>query len=1090
MLEEIAIFDDSDVQDQKGECEQKQLSPPLKDNTIRSLNRPYACDFCSASYTTQSSLMRHQKDKHFKGYSNIEHEDSKSYSIERKGESTSNTIEIPINQTIDNVGIMAEIKDANILTNKSEESALESLVRQEMEAFNSVIRLTRSILNSSDEEDDGQDLSELANRYLPVETSKEKRHVLTSLPSEVNCSQKISERPKEELSFSCKICLMTFDRKFQLKHHKWRMHKKRNNNAIQENKTSFQSFVCDNCGKVFSSESCLRKHSIKIHKVRYPCGNCRLSFRKHIDLLKHKRLHDPKRKYPCDVCQLRYIDQNNLDKHKKRTHLKITTTPHDEESFITESQTKNSVPLGFKSDVLDCESPTVKTSNEEEMIKNNFINFDKVQYNCDVCAKTFSSESCLQKHTQNVHKVKYACDNCRLSFRKHKDLLKHKRLHDPMREYPCDICHLRFGGQKNLDDHSKRTHSKITMSPSVEEKLDVVLKLKDVQAPINIEPGAFWAEKLSLGTSSKDEIIKTNLNNVDEIKYNCDICKQTFGKKKMLWKHKRLHDLTRKFACDNCSLRYGSQSHLIYHKKRCIKTSKTFTTLDNSFRDNTSTRDTNSLKMKIFKVDQSYTVDDISGISKIGSVNQEVKISIDDDSFHPLPYLDKVKAESQSFSCDDCDKSFNLQEQLKFHKINAHITISDSAIEREYGRKYSCDECQKSFDNFDSLTNHRRFHDPMRKYPCSICSLRFERKDHLKRHKKNIHENEHCREWKRKYSCDECKKSFKNFESLTKHRRLHDPERKFPCNICSLRFDKKNGLERHRKKIHTSHTEFNGKSTVIVENIMTPTVQTLDQNQCLDDNIDLKNKQSFHSQSQEYSFSCNICEMRFSGMEPLANHQRIHDPKREFPCDTCSFRFTKKEHKERHEKLVHPISKDNIKSSIFTGLLDTNIKFRCDICLQDYNSQKSLRKHKIRTHFRGRKSYCCTQCVKSFYDFESLTKHNKLHDPNRKYPCDLCSLRYKDNYQLARHKKNFHSFTSPFGYNIYAQSNRSEYLRVKQETLDEDDRVEDSIGIGEAYDYEDSMIYVAEDNIQDDILLDNDICEDVHCKDPLDTSTY
>jgi hypothetical protein len=95
---ENTIFDDSDVHHQKGESEQKQLAPSLKENTIKSINRQYACDLCSASYTTQSSLIRHQKGKHLKDKeitivcdSKVEHKERQSCLNEKEDESISKT---------------------------------------------------------------------------------------------------------------------------------------------------------------------------------------------------------------------------------------------------------------------------------------------------------------------------------------------------------------------------------------------------------------------------------------------------------------------------------------------------------------------------------------------------------------------------------------------------------------------------------------------------------------------------------------------------------------------------------------------------------------------------------------------------------------------------------------------------------------------------------------------------------------------------------------------------------------------------------------------------------------------------------------
>ena len=78
------------------------------------------------------------------------------------------------------------------------------------------------------------------------------------------------------------------------------------------------------------------------------------------------------------------------------------------------------------------------------------------------------------------------------------------------------------------------------------------------------------------------------------------------------------------------------------------------------------------------------------------------------------------------FKCDNCDKAYGDNKQLKRHFKSVHE-----------GWKHYCNLCGKSFSYVESLKRHRDGHN--QKFECNACPKVYPIKDCLSRHVKNCH---------------------------------------------------------------------------------------------------------------------------------------------------------------------------------------------------------------------------------------------------------------------------------------------------------------------------------------------------------------
>lgn len=338
-------------------------------------------------------------------------------------------------------------------------------------------------------------------------------------------------------------------------------------------------------------------------------------------------------------------------------------------------------------------------------------------------------------------------------------------------------------------------------------------------------------------------------------------------------------------------------------------------------------------KFEVTMVDTIETTAD--GNLQIVSINEEY---LEDAEYDEMPKSEPADKSDDGvvYTCNVCDRSFPLAQQLAIHRKNH---------DRE--RNHPCDSCDRSFFTKYDLAKHVLTHTKQKDYTCIVCKKSFSRSTLLYRHEK-IHTDPKIP----RHQCEECDRVYLNALDYEKHILIHTKNRRFECNYCDKRFAFKQGLERHQT-IHDNESQPHG---------------------------------------------CLYCDLRFPSAARLQRHlSNEHAGKRPFPCSKCSKRFMLSHHLYRHMRTTHhyqqvsyqcPQCEEEFttREELFNHCTEhVEDCLVCPLCKASFESPSQAAEH-IQLHESSDMHYC-DYCNLIFMNMPDLNQHFIDEHSN-----ELCSI--------------------------------------------------------------------------------------------------
>ncbi|KAI4463067.1 zinc finger and scan domain-containing [Holotrichia oblita] len=329
--------------------------------------------------------------------------------------------------------------------------------------------------------------------------------------------------------------------------------------------------------------------------------------------------------------------------------------------------------------------------------------------------------------------------------------------------------------------------------------------------------------------------------------------------------------------------------------------------------------------------------------------NDDIKIEIHDNDIMGNNDINVENELNISFICNKCHKTFENEEDLEFHKNECVC--------------YKCSECGEVFFTEDEQDRHFQMHTTTKSYSCEKCYQSFKTQSELKYHIR--------RHIDKSITCNICLKTYPSFQSLQKHKIVHELLRKrYRCDMCNKSFTTSHLFKIHRNLRHK------------------------EQHKCKICNqvFNLYYSLRRHMYNKHYKpFICETCGLRCSAKSVLVEHIRVHTGERPFKCEACGKGFAQKSTLTVHIRCVHETAKP----------------FVCEICGKTFAVNGSLTKH-MRVHTNPvEKTIPCSYegCNKMFNTERAASKHRLRHTADKRHKCTLCDKTFLDTPGLKRHMR-------------------------------------------------------------------------------------
>ncbi|XP_048775806.2 transcription factor IIIA-like isoform X2 [Ostrea edulis] len=247
------------------------------------------------------------------------------------------------------------------------------------------------------------------------------------------------------------------------------------------------------CGESFSTFTALKKHIVRIHKLRpYKCSytGCRKAFQKHQHLKVHEFDHTHVNPFVCPVegCGLSFRWPNVLKRHSK-------------------------VHEGYPCDVEGCDM-VLKTWTLLRKHKTHQHVFE-----CKECGASFRQSNMFHQHmkTHLKERTLLFCprEGCQRSYMDKRNLTAHIRCFHDGQKLTCDKCQRQFSTKQKLKHHRK-IHDPSYQQPERKPRLNVHRKKSNLERLTGCKRGEDTVERTQAAEIMEYQSVDTEDANLEQ----------------------------------------------------------------------------------------------------------------------------------------------------------------------------------------------------------------------------------------------------------------------------------------------------------------------------------------------------------------------------------------------------------------------------------------------------------------------------------------------------------------------------------------------------------------------------------------------
>lgn len=847
-----------------------------------------------------------------------------------------------------------------------------------------------------------------------------------------------------ERPYACDLCKAAFTQSSRLTAHKKSVHpngqveiKEKKKKYVPENR--IKNFFCRYCNKTFIGE-CLKVDHMKLHQPLFPfmCKICGMQSKTKSTMLNHILKHSDF-KHVCELCGIELLSIDELQKHKVADHgisipnsdmvdMYINVKVGDEKDFVilnpaVKGDKGNELATHIKSEISEDYNPgfceikqeiihvtdvngDVKseilempsTRNEDEVaihdithtppekgkkktpkkgkakaVKNQpneissppdgshkiiregefkdkkFIAYidvtGKKVWMCKVCDRSFTQSSNLYCHMRmHTGDKPYQCNVCPKAFRQITHLKDHMRRHTGAKPHKCSACSKCFTQRSAARRHIMVVHG----GEAETERIPESQMAREIINTLSNERGLHsrGARKTVLkrkdGTPQDGKSYK--LPQKENVLHICKVCNKQFPHSVGLTAHSR-----------RCGKHKNWRSSLLQEK--CTECGERF-----------------ALPTQLLKHQQTCTAQD--GETSSAEIKRSGK------------YKKKITSRS---GCEEDSVQDNENTKFQMKKLS----VCNSEARRKY---FPCKQCGEVLSSVTLLKEHMEGHSGEMQQVCTMCGEVFKRASALRYHQSMKHGKED-----RRYK-DYCPTSYisvkeelieeemeefleeseSEYEEINNWAYTEDDEEM----VSDVRVNTK--VTPKKKVTNNSVTKQKKTNRGALKTISNKVGKSTDDGK--DSSTDCI------EMAENGTYPCVECGVEFTRSSKLKHHKALwcsghHGPHNADDND--------KSLQENSPSKVNKVNREVETQKIVIGS-NNNEKQESSECESDgasastaVDSKGGAKQSDVTLH--------CEDCDKYFPDKHSFDEHLPIHEADRPFKCEHCSMRFKRKAHMFNH---------------------------------------------------------------------------------------
>ncbi|XP_030748910.1 zinc finger protein 774-like isoform X1 [Sitophilus oryzae] len=362
--------------------------------------------------------------------------------------------------------------------------------------------------------------------------------------------------------------------------------------------------------------------------------------------------------------------------HSKRVKLQdgteiITLCITPSESSIQDESSRGSNLNNEEDNTRESEGDVYGESDNVEAAETHID--EKRIYSCDLCDKSFLLKQLLELHLKNHERIrKFSCSSCDSKFYTKYDLAQHCRNHCQDKSFSCSVCLKLFSTEPLLTKHELTHCDKFTCphcdkNYGNQESLDNHMKKHDKKK-------AFVCTKCEKSFVFKQGLLRHLVIHNQDMPFKCTYCDDSFNSQFRLTRHITTHAGLRPYPCKVCGRTFLLSHHLTRHMRSHYAAGQ-----GRKVEETILQHKCDICSMSFRRKDSLINHSAIHSMVNLRCVicNTSFK-SANAVKEHITTHLQGLP-----YPCENCDYSFESEEQLETHQLTHAVMEYEEQIEQE-----------------------------------------------------------------------------------------------------------------------------------------------------------------------------------------------------------------------------------------------------------------------------------------------------------------------------------------------------------------------------------------------------------------------